>query len=204
MKHAVLFAILLSAFLPGASMSADPAEKCFGVSRAESFRQMSQDALAEHRKRVAEQTPDSVAEAVCESTAALTLSDYQALIDQARQENLKAGGPEFDPAELYFFLVCGDDRVNLSPLAYHAFNLNRDEFGFIGDSTLAIVWMSMGYLDIKDPDQNRSFIDAVNRVLAYARKRESQTEIEMYEDLLEQIKGFREDYLLLVEECRSE
>ena len=70
--------------------------------------------------------------------------------------------------------------------------------------TLSIVWMSVGYLEIRDPDHNRSFMRAVNRILAYARKSESQTEVEMYEDLLLQIEGFREDYMLAVGECRSD
>ncbi|MDH3941888.1 MAG: hypothetical protein OET46_12930, partial [Xanthomonadales bacterium] len=146
-------------------------------------------------------TPGPVVEAFCESTAAITFSGYRDQLERARQENLKAGGSGFDPAELYFFLECGDDQVELSPLAYHAYNLNRDEHGFMGESTLAIVWMSIGYLDVKDPDHNRSFMDAVNRILAYARKSDSQTEVELYEDLLVQIEGFREDYALAVGEC---
>jgi hypothetical protein len=154
---------------------------------------MSTDELGAHRKRVAKQTPDTVAKAICESTAAITFAGYRDQLERARQENVKAGRPDFDPAELYFFLECGDDQVDLSPLAYHAFNLNRDEHGFVGDSTLAIVWMSVGYLDIKDPGRDQSFMDSVNRILAYARKSESQTEVEMYEDLLLQIEGFRED-----------
>jgi hypothetical protein len=201
MKHIVLLAIIFGIFLPDASAGSDPAEKCSGVLRAESFRHLSRDELGTHRKRIAKQTPDTVAKAICESTAALTHSSYRNLIENARQENLKAVGPDFDPAELYFFLECGDDQVGLSPLAYHAFNLNRDEYGFIGELTLAIVWMSAGYLDIKDPGRNRSFMDAVNRVLAHARKSELQTEVEMYEDLLLQIEGFREDYELSVGEC---
>jgi hypothetical protein len=201
MKHIVLLAIILGIFFPDASPGSDAAEKCSGVLRAEYFRQMSRDELDTHRKRVAEQTPDSVAKAICESTAAITMAAYREQLEVARQENLQAGESELNPAELYFFLECGDDRVNLSPLAYHAFNLNRDDYGFIGESTLAIVWMSIGYLDIKDPDHNRSFMDAVNRILAYARKTESQAEVEMYEDLLQQIEGFREDYMLSVGQC---
>ena len=201
MKTAVLLVIVLGALLPGPSLGSDPAEKCSGVMRAESFRQMSREDLGAHRKRVAKQTPEPVALGICESTAAITHSAYQNLLERARQENLKAGGPDFDPAELYFFLQCGDDQVNLSPLAYHAFNLNRDEYGFIGELTLAIVWMSVGYLDIRDPDHNRSFMDAVNRILAYSRKHGSQAEVEMYEDLLSQIEGFRGDYMSSVGEC---
>lgn len=203
MKHIAWLAIILGIFFPDASLGSDAAEKCSGVLRAESFRQMNGDELGAHRKRVAEQTPDSVAKAICESTAVLTYTGYRDLLERASQENLKAGGPDFDPAELYFFLECGDDQVNLSPLAYHAFNLNRDEYGFIGESTLKIVWMSIGYLDIKDPDHNRSFMDAVNRILAYARKTDSQAEVEMYEDLLLQIGGFEEDYMLTRGECLS-
>jgi hypothetical protein len=63
--------------------------------------------------------------------------------------------------------------------------------------------MSIGYLEIKDPDYNRSFMDIVNRVLAYARKQESETEIEMYEALLQELEGFREDYVSAVDECRK-
>jgi len=203
MKFVFLLAMVFCIFLPDDSLGSDSAEKCTGVLRAETFRQMSRDELGAHRMQVAEQTPESVAEAICESTAALTSAGYRTLLERARQENQEAGGPQFDPAELYFFLECGDDRVNLSPLAYHAFNLSRDEYGFLGETTLKIVWMSIGYLDIRDPGNNRSFMDAVNRILAYARKRESQTEIEMYEDLLQQIEGFREDYELSVGECMS-
>lgn len=203
MKKFVWLAIFLANFFPDASQGSEAAGKCSGVLRAESFRQMNGDELGAHRERVAEQTPDPVAKAMCESTAALTYTGYRNLLERARQENIEAGGPDFDPAELYFFLECGDDRVNLSPLAYHAFNLNRDEYGFIGESTLKIVWMSIGYLDIKDPDHNRSFMDAADRILAYASKRGSQSEVEMYEDLLQQIEGFREDYSLAREECLS-
>jgi hypothetical protein len=46
-------------------------------------------------------------------------------------------------------------------------------------------------------------MDAINRVLAYARKQESETEIEMYEDLLLEIDGFKEDYAIAVSQCRA-
>ncbi|MDH3788967.1 MAG: hypothetical protein OES53_10435, partial [Xanthomonadales bacterium] len=201
MRFLALLAIIFGISQSEVLMGKGPADRCPGVMRAESFRQMSRDELVAHRERVAEQTPGPVVEAFCESTAAITFSGYRDQLERARQENLKAGGSGFDPAELYFFLECGDDQVELSPLAYHAYNLNRDEHGFMGESTLAIVWMSIGYLDVKDPDHNRSFMDAVNRILAYARKSDSQTEVELYEDLLVQIEGFREDYALAVGEC---
>ncbi len=201
MKLFVLWSLVLFLLLPNVSMGIGPVEKCAGVTRSESFRKMSRDALGQHREQVAMQTPVAVAATICESTAALTRTGYRNLLKRARQENLEAGVPDFDPAELYFFLQCGEDRVNLSPLAYHAFNLSRDEHGFIGGSTLAIVWMTIGYLEIRDPGTNRSFMGAVDRILAYARKNDSQAEIEMYEDLLLQIEGFREDYILLVSEC---
>ena len=201
MKHIVLLAALFGIFTPGTSLGLGPAERCSGVLRAESFRQMDRDELGAHRKRVAEHTPAPVAEAMCESTAAITYAAYRDHLERARREYPEAGRPEYDPAELFFFLQCGEDRMNLSPLAYHAFNLNRDEYGFIGELTLAIVWMSIGYLELEDPDQSRSFMGSVARILAYARKSESQTEVEMYEDLLSQIEGFREDYELSVSEC---
>ena len=202
MKQLALLPILLGILLPATAVGAGSAEKCAGVLRAETFRQMSRDELGAHRALVQEQTPEVVTEALCESTAAVGYAAYRKQLERARQAASEAGGPEFDPAELYFFLECGEDRVNLSPLAYHAFNLNRDEHGFIGESTLAIVWMSIGYLDIKDPGQNRSFMDAANRILTYARKSESQTEVEMYENLLREIEGFREDYEMYVGECQ--
>ena len=203
MNPIALLAIILVIFSPDSSLGSDSAGQCSSVLRAESFRQMSLDELGAHRKRVAEQTPTQVVEAMCESTAAITNAAYRDHLERARQGYQEAGRPGYDPAELYFFLECGEDRMNLSPLAYHAFNLNRDEYGFIGELTLAIVWMSVGYLEIKDPVHNRSFMDATNRILAYARKSESHTEIEMYEDLLQQIEGFRGDYVLSVGECTS-
>lgn len=202
MKSLVSGSLAFFFLLPIALMGAGPEEKCAAVSRSEALRQMGREELQAHRVRVAEQTSAPVAEAICESTAALTHTAYQNLLENARQENLKAGVPGFHPADLYFFLECGDDRVSLSPLAYHAFNLNRDEHGFIGESTLAIVWMTIGYLEVRDPATNRSFMETVERILTYARKNDSRAEIEMYEDLLLQIDGFREDYMLLVSECR--
>ena len=184
-------------------MGSAPDEKCSRILKAESFSQMSRDELSAHRQQVIEYAPAAVIEAICESTTSLTYAGYQQQLERASRESLEAVGPGYDPAELYFFLKCGEGQVNLSPLAYHAFNLNRDENGFIGGMTLAIVWMSVGYLDIKDPDHDRSFMDAVNRILAYARKNESHTEIEMYEDLLQQIEGFKEDYAVSVDDCHS-
>jgi hypothetical protein len=200
-KRLALVALLFCLLCPVPSFGTVHADNCAAVWRAESFRQMSREELAEHRARVAAQASGPVVEAICESTAALTYAGYRNLLESARQEYLKASSNPFNPDELYFFLQCGEDRVNLSPLAYHAFNLNRDEYGFIGESTLKIVWMSIGYLEIRDPDQNRSFMDAVNRILTYARKTDSKAEVDMYEDLLLQIEGFREDYMLSVEEC---
>jgi hypothetical protein len=203
MKHLALLTLVLCAIIPGAAMGSDPAEKCAGILRAESFGQMGRDQLDAHRQQVRRHTPEAVVEALCKSTTSLTYSGYRQNIERARQAYAEAGGRGFDPAELYFFLECGQEQVNLSPLSYHAFNLNRDEHGFIGESTLAIVWMSIAYLDIRDPGRDRSFMDAVKRILAYARKNDAQEEVEIYEDLLLQIDGFREDYEMSVEECRA-
>jgi len=188
-------------------VAADPAgstnpERCPSIRHAEALAAMSADELGARRQEIKAHYDPAAAEAICESSTAITYAGYRQLLDQADQQNRKAGGTNYDIAELYFFLECGEDQVNLSPLAYHAFNLNRDENGFLGEVTLKIVWMSMGYLDIQDPEYKRSFMDIVDRVLAYARKKESETEIEMYEALLEEINGFREDYSADVEECR--
>jgi hypothetical protein len=203
MKHLALLTMALCAIIPGAIMGSDPAEKCAGILRAESFGQMSRDELDAHRQEVRQRTPQAVVEALCESTTSLTYSGYRQNMDRARQAGRETGSRGFDPAELYFFLECGQEQVNLSPLSYHAFNLNRDDYGFIGELTLAIVWMSVGYLDIRDPGRDRSFMDAVEQILDYARKNDSREEIETYEDLLLQIDGFREDHELSVKECRS-
>jgi len=186
---------------------ADPADltdadRCASILYAEAFREMSVDDLSARRQEIRTHYDQTAAEAICESSTTITYAGFQQLLEQADQQNRKAGGTDYDLAELYFFLECGEEQVNLSPLAYHAFNLNRDDYGFLGEVTLKIVWMSMGYLDTRDPDYNRSFMDIVNRVLAYARKKESATEIEMYEALLEEIRGFREDYVAAVDECR--
>jgi hypothetical protein len=203
MKHPALLTMVLCATIPGAAMGSDPAEKCAGILRAESFGQMGRDELEVHRQEVRQRTPQAVVEALCESTTSLTYSGYRQNMERARQAGRETDSRGFDPAELYFFLECGQEQVNLSPLSYHAFNLNRDEHGFIGGSTLAIVWMSIGYLDIRDPGRDRSFMVAVEQILDYARKNDSQEEIEIYEDLLLQIDGFREDYEMSIEECGS-
>jgi hypothetical protein len=162
---------------------------------------MSREQLAARRQFIARHHAASATSALCESSASISYDAFQQLLERGTPGNREAVGVAYDPAELYFFLQCGEDQVNLSPLAYHAFNLNRDEYGFLGQVTLAITWMSVGYLDIEDPDRDRSFMDIVNRVLAFARKKETETEIRMYEQLLEEIEGYREDYAMLVEEC---
>ena len=203
MNYRVLLPVFLSLTISPFSFASESAEKCAGILKADHVSRMGRDELVVQRERIKEQTPSAAVEAICESTAAITFAGYKSHLEQAGKEIRRAGRPDFDPAELYFFLECGDDRVNLSPLAYHAFNLNRDEYGFIGESTLAIVWMSVGYLETKDPGSGRSFMDAVDRILNYARKKESRKEIEIYEDLLLQIRGFKEDHERSVEECRS-
>lgn len=195
-------------FLFSTLAAADPADstgadRCTAILHAESIRSMGQGELAARRLAIKQNYAKAAAAAICESSASITYDGYKQLLEQANQENRQAGGTNYDTADLYFFLECGEDQVNLSPLAYHGFNLNRDDYGFLGEATLAIAWMSIGYLDIEDPDYNRSFMDIVHRVLAYARKQESETEIEMYESLLQEIQGFREDYISAVDECRK-
>ena len=72
MKHIVLLTVLLGVCFPQALLGIDNTEKCSGVQRAESFREMDRDELGAHRKRVADQMPSSVVEAICESTSAIT------------------------------------------------------------------------------------------------------------------------------------
>ena len=194
-----LFSTLVSAD-PGGSAVAD---RCHAILQAESIRTMSQDELSAEREEVKQRYAKSAAEAICKSSASITYDGFKQLLEQANQENRKAGGANYDTAKLYFFLECDEDQVSLSPLAYHAFNLNRDDYGFLGEVTLAITWMSVGYLEIKDPDHDRSFMDIVNRVLTYARKKESDVEIKMYESLLQEIEGFTEDYAVTIDECRT-
>ena len=194
----VVFCIVALAAPAGLSADGDP---CEVAKQAAAIRLMSRDERAARRRELMQGTPAEVVDALCESSTSLTLDGYRQQLDRAERQNRDAGGADFDPAEFYFFLVCGEDQVNLSPLAYHAFNLNRDEHGFLGGVPLAIVWMAIGYLDTADPDHERSFMDIIQRVLAYARKEESQTEIDMYEDLLEQVSGFREDYPMIIEQC---
>jgi hypothetical protein len=202
MKHWMFLFVLSGAVLSTNLSALTTAEQCEATLHVESIRAMSRDELSRRRQEILQQYPTPAAEAICESSTALTYNVYKQHMERATRESQKAGVVEYDPAELYFFLECGEDQVNLSPLAYHAFNLNRDEYGFLGEMTLAIVWMSIGYLDIKDPEYDRSFMDAVSRILTSVRNREVETEIEMYEDLLDQIEGFREDYSVTVEECR--
>jgi len=199
MKYLPFLLFLIAA----TAASADPADQCRAVLTAESVRAMSPDELKARRQQIEQGFPKAATEAVCESSASITYEGYQQQLERALVENRDAGNADYDPAELYFFLQCGEGQVNLSPLAYHAFNLNRDEYGFLGQVTLAITWMSTGYLDIRDPDYDRSFMDIVDRVLNYARKEESEIEIQMYEQLLEEIEGYREDYAMMVEECRK-
>ncbi len=203
MKYAIALLLLFSTITladpAGSGITAD----CAAIQRAESFRNMSKDELSNKRAEVLERYGKTAAKAICASSTSLTYAGFKEELKLAKGKNLEAGGTQYDPAELYFFLECGLEQVNLSPLAYHAFNLNRDDHGFLGEMTLAIVWMSIGYLDIDDPDYDRSFMDAINRVLAYAKKQESETEIEMYEDLLLQITGFKEDYAIAVSQCRA-
>jgi len=203
MKYTTALLLLFSAITvadpTGSGVSAD----CAAIQRAESSRNMSRDELGTRRKEVNKGFDKAAAGNICTSSTSLTYEGFKQELELAGKKNLDAGGTPYNPAELYFFLECGEEQVNLSPLAYHAFNLNRDDHGFLGEMTLAIVWMSIGYLDIKDPDHDRSFMDATKRVLAYARKQESEAEISMYEDLLLEIDGFKEDYAMAVSECRG-
>jgi hypothetical protein len=203
MRRLIPFLFLLSTLAAADPADSAGADRCATILHAESIRSMSQGELAVRRLEVKQNYAKAAAEAICESSASITYDGYRQLLDQASQENRQAGGTNFDTAELYFFLECGEDQVKLSPLAYHGFNLNRDDYGFLGEATLAIAWMSTGYLEIKDPDYDRSFMDIVNRVLAYARKQESETEVEMYEALLQELEGFREDYVSAADECRK-
>jgi hypothetical protein len=203
MRHLLTLLFLFSPLAAAEAVDSTGADRCAAILHAESIRSMGHGELAARRLEVKHNYAKAAAAAICESSASITYDGYRQLLDQARQENRQAGGTGYDTAELYFFLECGEDQVNLSPLAYHGFNLNRDDYGFLGEATLAIAWMSIGYLDTKDPGYNRSFMDIVNRVLAYARKQESETEIEMYEALLQEIEGFREDYIAAVDECRE-
>lgn len=203
MRHLIPLLLLSGTIAFAPSADANVEEKCEVILHTEAIRTLSQDELAAKRDEIKDRYAEAAAEAICESSTSLTYDGFKQQLERANQENLKTGGTDYDTAELYFFLECGEDQVNLSPLAYHAFNLNRDDYGFLGEMTLAIVWKSIGYLDIKDPDYNRSFMDIINRVLTSARKREAITEIEMYQDLLTQIEGFREDYATAVDECRQ-
>ena len=203
MKHAITLLLLFSI-----AALADPKESgisvdCKAVQRAESSRTMSKDELSARREEINKHYDKSAAGHICASSTSLTYEGFKQELELAKTKNAETGGTHYDPAELYFFLECAEEQVNLSPLAYHAFNLNRDDHGFLGEMTLAIVWMSIGYLDIKDPDYDRSFMDSVNRVLTYAMKQESETEIEMYEDLLQEIDGFKEDYAIAVSQCSA-
>ena len=201
MKYATALLLLFSTIGMGDPAGSNIATDCAVIQRAESFRTMSRDELSARRQEINKRFDKKAAENICASSTSLTYEGFKQELELARKKNMEAGIEEFDTAQLYFFLGCGEEQVNLSPLAYHAFNLNRDDHGFLGEMTLAIVWMSIGYLDIKDPDHDRSFMDAVNRVLAYARKQESEAEISMYEDLLLEIDGFKEDYAMAVSQC---
>lgn len=203
MKLAIALLLLFSTIALADPTRSGIAVDCAAIQRTESFRNMSKDELSARREKVNKRYDKTAAGNICASSATLTYEGFKQELELARKQNLEAGGTPYDPAELYFFLECGEDQVNLSPLAYHAFNLSRDDHGFLGEMTLAIVWMSIGYLDIKDPDHDRSFMDAVNRILAYARKQESEAEISMYENLLLEIDGFKEDYAMAVSECRG-
>ena len=203
MKNVTPLLLLCSGIAFAGSSGSSDAGKCAAIQNAQITRSMDQKALKARRQEVIESYDATAAMHICTSSTSLTYDGFKQEIELAREKNRQAGGADFDNAELYFFLECGEEQVNLSPLAYHAFNLNRDDYGFLGEMTLAIVWMSIGYLDIKDPDHDRSFMEIVDRVLAYARKQESETEISMYEDLLVEIEGFREDYALGVTECTN-
>jgi hypothetical protein len=203
MKHAIALLLLFSTTALADSAGSGINVDCAAIQRAESSRNLSKDELSARRDEINGRYDKSAAGNICVSSTSLTYEGFKQKLELAKRKNLEAGGAHNDPAELYFFLECGAEQVNLSPLAYHAFNLNRDDHGFLGEMTLAIVWMSIGYLDIKDPDYDRSFMDAVNRVLTYAKKQESEAEISMYEDLLLEIDGFKEDYAIAVSQCRA-
>lgn len=203
MKNVTPLLLLCSGLAVAGPSGSFDAGKCAAIENAQITRSMDQKALKDRRQEVIESYDATAALHICNSSTSLTYDGFKQELEIASEKNRQAGGADFDNAELYFFLECSEEQVNLSPLAYHAFNLNRDDYGFLGEMTLAIVWMSIGYLDIKDPDHDRSFMEIVDRVLAYARKQESETEISMYEDLLVEIEGFREDYALGVTECTN-
>ena len=179
------------------------AQECPAIERAESDQQLTQEQLNLKRKEIMERYDESAAAAICASSAALSYEGFKQELARADRRNRNAGGTEYDHGELYFYLQCGENLVNLSPLTYHAHNLNRDDQGYIGEMTLSIIWMSIGYLNIKDPEHGRSFMDAVNRILTYARKKEMIQEIEIHENLLTEIEEFSKDYQREKEECQE-
>lgn len=181
--------------------SSGPIKDCPELERSRAVAQMSIEERKARRQRIMESVPEESRAALCKSSTMITHDGYREQLQLSEELNRQARGAEYGLAELYFFVVCGEDMVGMSPLAYHAFNLNRDDHGFLGEMTLAILWMSVGYLDVDDPDSRRSFMGSIDRILNSARKRESEAEIRMYEDLLSEIEGFREDHLLALEQC---
>jgi len=124
--------------------------------------QMKNEELIERRNEINENYNKASASLICGSAGTSSSKSFSTRFKMASERNRKMNGQEYSNEELYFFLKCGKASDYLTPLAYHANNLKLDDDGYLSQATKLIIKMSLSYIDIKDPETKKSFIDIVN------------------------------------------